>query len=300
MKEQGEIVKIRTTIETRRDKMAYFQMNPFVKWAGGKGQLLSTLLERAPKAFGRYYEPFIGGGAMLLGLAPSKASINDSNTVLINVYRQLKENSNKLIETLQQLDAIPCSKERYYEIRKTYNEKIADNQTSDVEAAALLIWLNKHCFNGLYRVNRKGAFNVPWNTKVNGNSFDEGNLRLISEYLRKNNVTISVGDFEAFCSRIRPGDFVYFDSPYLPVSETAYFTDYTADGFSMDDHVRLAKLYKKLTEKGVYAMLSNHDVSLVYELYGNMGYHIESVEVKRLINRNAAKRTGKEVIITNY
>lgn len=280
--------------------MAEFQMTPFVKWAGGKSQLLDRLIKKIPVSFGRYYEPFVGGGAFFLALAPQKASINDCNQQLMNVYKELKMNIGEVISFLKKFDSYPCDKERYYTLRDNYNMRISTGQSKNAETAALMIWLNKHCFNGLYRVNKKGLFNVPWNNKINGSSFDEDNLRLIGEYLRKRKVSLSNMDFEKFCSRVRKGDFVYFDSPYLPVSDTAYFTDYTANGFSKEDHIRLAKLYDVLTERGVYVMLSNQDVPKVYELYGNKGYTIEQIDAKRLINRNAKKRTGKEVIITNY
>ncbi len=274
--------------------MSTFSMKPFVKWAGGKSQLLERLVSKMPVDYGRYYEPFVGGGAFLLAFMPPKATINDSNENLINVYNQLKMHLEDLIEILTSLDSKDCTKERYYQIRDQYNAK----KELDVENAALFIWLNKHCFNGLYRVNSKGQFNVPWNTKKAGISFEEDNLRLIGQYLRKNDITIACKDFETLCTRIRPNDFVYFDSPYLPISETAYFTDYTADGFKMADHERLAKLFRRLNDKGVKVMLSNNDVPKVYELYN--GFNIESFEVKRMINSNANRRTGKEVIVTNY
>lgn len=280
--------------------MPEFTMSPFVKWAGGKGQLLNTLIAKLPAHYGRYYEPFVGGGAFVLGLAPERAAINDSNSILINIYQQLKTNENEVIERLADLDSVLCDKERYYQLRENYNEKIKQGYTLDAEMASLMIWLNKHCFNGLYRVNKKGLFNVPWNRREKGSSFDEKNLHAIGKYLRDNDVLICNGDFEAFCGQVQPGDFVYFDSPYVPVTETANFTDYTADGFTLADHQRLAALFDLLTDRGVFIMLSNNDTPLVHELYGNKGYDIQSLDVKRLINRNAKKRTGKEVIITNY
>ena len=162
----------------------------------------------------------------------------------------------------------------------------------------MTIWINKHCFNGLYRVNSKGLFNVPYNNKINGSSMNEQNLRDIGRYLNEANVEIREGDFEVACADVKGGDFVYFDSPYIPVSETANFTDYTKDGFSHEDHCRLAKLFKRLSEEGVKVMLSNHNVDLVHQLYD--GFNIESVNVKRAINSDASKRVGEEVIITNY
>lgn len=280
--------------------MTEFKMSPFVKWAGGKGQLLDTLIAKLPAHYGRYYEPFVGGGAFLLGLSPEQAAINDTNSVLINIYRQLKENGHEVIERLKNLDSVLCDKERYYQLRAKYNEKIMQGCTLDTEVAALMIWLNKHCFNGLYRVNKKGLFNVPWNRREKGNSFDESNLQAIGQYLRENDVLICNEDFEDFCTQIQTGDFVYFDSPYVPVTETANFTDYTADGFTLADHQRLANLFDVLNDRGVFIMLSNNDTPLVHDLYGHKGYKIQSIDVKRLINCNAKKRTGKEVIITNY
>jgi DNA adenine methylase len=271
--------------------------SPFVKWAGGKKQLLSKLKERMPNSYLNYYEPFIGGGALLFDVQPEHAVINDTNSQLLNCYRQLKNNYNNVINEVKMLDSVSCDKERYYIIRDKYNKKILDNQL-DAECAALMIWINKHCFNGLYRVNKKGLFNVPYNNKVNGPSINEDNLRDIGLYLNNYNVDIREGDFEDACVDVKKDDFVYFDSPYVPVTETANFTDYTKDGFTYEDHVRLSKLYKKLDKKGAKIMLSNNDVPLVYELYGE--FNIDRFNVRRAINRNANKRKGKEVIITNY
>lgn len=270
---------------------------PFVQWAGGKRQLLEKLEARMPESYGKYYEPFIGGGALLLDVHPQKAVINDNNEQLLNAYRQIKENSEQVIQEVCILDEVPCDKERYYEQRDKYNKKIAANQL-DAECAALMIWINKHCFNGLYRVNSKGAFNVPYNNKKTGLSIDIDNIRNIAEYLKKGDIEIRQGDFEEACADVKKGDFVYFDSPYVPISETANFTGYTKDGFSLDDHKRLAVLFKKLADAGAFIMLSNHNVPLVHELYS--GYNIEEVDVRRAINSDASKRSGKEVIITNY
>lgn len=276
--------------------MAY-KISPFVKWAGGKKQLLGRLEARLPPAYNRYYEPFIGGGALLLDVQPANAVINDVNEQLLNVYRQLKADAGAVIAALQALDAIPCDKEHYMRMRGEYNKRIAGN-ILDAECAALTIWINKHCFNGLYRVNSNGLFNVPYNNKAGGVSMNEDNLRQIGLYLREQNIEIRAGDFEAACADAAPGDFVYFDSPYIPASETADFTDYTKDGFGYEDHCRLAALYRRLDAMGIKVMLSNHNVDLVYELYD--GFKIEGVDVKRAINRDASKRVGKEVIITNY
>lgn len=273
------------------------KIGPFVKWAGGKKQLLDRLEARMPATYERYFEPFIGGGALLLDVRPERAIFNDTNEQLLNVYRQLKLDAEAVIRAANNLDADPCDVDRYVAVREKYNSKIKAREL-DAECAALMIWINKHCFNGLYRVNSKGLFNVPYNNKTGGISIDPANLRNIGLYLRSNDVEIRQGDFESACADVAPGDFVYFDSPYVPISETANFTDYTKDGFSLEDHRRLAALYRRLAAQGTKVMLSNHNVPLVHELY--RGFTIEEVDVRRAINRDASKRSGKEVIITNY
>ena len=271
--------------------------SPAIKWAGGKTQLLNIITENLPDSYNNYYEPFIGGGAVLLSVKPEKALINDINEQLINLYIQIRDSVDDVLNKINNLDSVPCTKEFYYSIREQYNQKILSGE-KDAQAAALMIWLNKHCFNGLYRVNSKGLFNVPFNNRVKGKSVDASNIRAISDYLNQAKVNITCMDFEEACTTVSAGDFVYFDSPYVPESETAYFTDYAKGGFSLEDHKRLSKLFKCLDEKGAKIMLSNNDVPLVRELYE--GYKIQSFAVKRMINRNANKRTGKEVLITNY
>lgn len=273
------------------------RMTPVLKWAGGKTQLLDQIIANMPSVYNDYYEPFIGGGAVLLGLAPNRAIINDINGQLVNLYVQLKNSPECLINMINELDSFHCTKERYYLLRERYNFKIV-NSEYDVESAALMIWINKHCFNGLYRVNKKGLFNVPYNNKTCGRSIDESNLRAISNYLNHNDITITCHDFEKACETVSDGDFVYFDSPYVPESLTASFTDYTLDGFTYKDHLRLASLFKKLDRLGAKVLLSNNDVPLVRSLY--KGYDIITLEVKRMINRDASKRTGKEVLVRNY
>ena len=273
------------------------KMSPVLKWAGGKTQLLGLITDNMPTEYNNYYEPFIGGGAVLLGLSPQRAFFNDINEQLINLYLQLKTAVENVIEKVNKLDSVPCNSEVYYGIREQYNQKIA-NHDLDAECAALMIWINKHCFNGLYRVNKKGLFNVPYNNRVNGKSIDESNMRAISEYLQNADATITCADFEMACENVLPGDFVYFDSPYVPESITASFTDYTKDSFSLADHKRLAVLFRRLDKLGAKLMLSNNDLPFVRELYA--GYHIQSIGVKRMINRDANKRTGKEVLVTNY
>lgn len=273
------------------------KMSPVLKWAGGKSQLLEYIVKNMPAQYGNYHEPFLGGAAVLLGVSPQRAFVSDINEQLVNLYMQLRDAAESVIDAVNEMDALPCDKEKYYAVRERYNKKIAGHEL-DAECAALMIWVNKHCFNGLYRVNGKGLFNVPYNNKTGGKSIDEDNVRAISRYLRDADIAIACLDFEESCQNVLPGDFVYLDSPYVPQSATASFTDYTMDGFTLSDHERLAALFRRLDGIGAKVMLSNNDVPLVRELYA--GYGIQSVEVKRLINRNAGGRTGREVLITNY
>ena len=271
------------------------EIMPVVKWAGGKRQLLDRIVERLPKTFDHYFEPFVGGGAVLFGLQPEKATINDINGELINLYSTIKNTPQAFLEKIMAFDGVDCDKEYYYAQRARYNEKVAAGER-DSELAALFVWLNKHCFNGLYRVNSKGQFNVPYNNK-NGKtlSVSAENIEEMSAFLQ--NVEILQGDFEASVAEAKKGDFIFFDSPYAPINANS-FEDYTKEGFAEEEHRRLASLFSELSRRGCYCMLTNHDVPLIRELYAE--YSIEVVTVKRLINRNANARTGTEVIITNY
>lgn len=270
---------------------------PFVKWAGGKRQLLVQIRERMPEKYNKYYEPFVGGGAVVFELLPEKAVINDINRALVNAYKQICNNPKVFIDAVNQLDSEMWEdgKEYYYSLREHYNDKLM-REEFDVELAALFVFINKHCFNGLYRVNGKGLFNVPYNNSRK-QSIDEDSIWEISEYLKK--VTIMEGDFQSACEDAKAGDFVFIDSPYAPLNPTS-FESYTKEGFDIESHRRLAELYDELTARGCYCMLTNHNTELINELYGNKGYRIDVVSVKRLINADASKRVGEEVIICNY
>lgn len=270
---------------------------PFVKWAGGKRQLLDKILERMPQSYNNYFEPFIGGGAVLFKLQPERAVINDINTSLINTYRIIADNPKEFIAKVNKLDSGmgENGKTYYYSLREHYNEKLMKEEF-DVELAALFVFINKHCFNGLYRVNSRGLFNVPYNnsTKV---SIDAESVLAVSEYLKK--VSILQGDFEEACCDAKKDDFIFIDSPYAPLNPTS-FESYTKEGFDVESHERLAKLFDELTKRGCYCMLTNHNTEFINKLYGNKGYRIDIVSVKRMINSDASKRTGEEVIICNY
>lgn len=270
---------------------------PFVKWAGGKRQLLTQIKERMPKSYNRYYEPFVGGGAVTFGICQEGAVINDINKALMNTYRKICKEPDDFINEIQKLDSgmWEDGKEYYYFIRKKYNNKLIQEEF-DVEMAALFVFINKHCFNGLYRVNGKGLFNVPYNNSRKP-SCDKDVIMAVSEYLKS--VTILEGDFEDACDSISKGDFVFFDSPYAPLNSSS-FEAYTKEGFDIESHKRLARLFDKLTDIGCYCMLTNHNTDFINGLYGKKGYRIDVVDVKRMINSNASKRIGEEVIICNY
>ena len=273
-------------------------MQPFIKWAGGKRQLLNEIEKRLPNEYNTYFEPFIGGGALLFDIEPKDAVIGDTNKVLIDSYNYIKNDINLLITLLDEFalnhEKTEDKKEFYYENRKIFNLKIEEEEY-DIFTSALFIYLNKTCFNGLYRVNSKGVFNVPFNNRKKLKLYDELNIIEVSKYLT--NVKILNSDFEETCKTAKEGDFIFFDSPYAPIKQDS-FESYTKEGFSYEEHKRLARLFKEMTEKGVYCMLTNHNTILINELYSN--YNIDVVKVKRMINSDANNRVGEEVIITNY
>ncbi len=264
---------------------------PFLKWVGGKTQLLPKLLERMPAKFGVYHEPFVGGGALFLEVQPGEAHLSDTNAELMNCYQVLRRDLPRLIELLKQY---PYEKRFYYRMRAKSPEDL-----EPVERAARTIYLNKTGFNGLYRVNSKGGFNVPFGRYTNPIICDETNLRAVAARLR--GVKLHLEDFAKVLDRAKKGDFVYFDPPYYPLSVTAHFTDYTKDGFGHAEQVRLAETFDALHERGVFVMLSNSDHPCIHELYDGKGYVMEKVLVPRSVNSKPSAR-GKitEVLIRNY
>lgn len=291
-------------------------IKPFVKWAGGKGQLLPVLLERLPQGFAQddswtYIEPFVGGGALLfqvMSLFPNvrRAVINDNNPALIIAYQTVKNNVTKLIQCLRRIEkeffALDDAKRKEYFLaqRTTYN-RLSLNQP--VEKSALLIFLNRTCFNGLYRVNQKGEFNVPFGRYANPLICDERTLLADSEVLQK--VEIMHGDYEQTLAKATGKTVFYFDPPYKPLTQTASFTAYTIKSFDDGEQIRLASFCNKCDRKGFNWLLSNSDTSLyeltplIESLYKN--YFIEKTLAKRMINSNAKER-GKicELLISNF
>lgn len=266
---------------------------PIVKWVGGKRQLMFELLKNMPENYNRYFEPFIGGGALFFELQPDNAYISDMNEELINLYKVVRDNVDELVADLQKHD---ISKEYFIKIRNIDRTEEYENWSA-VQKASRFIYLNRTCFNGMYRVNSKGEFNVPFGHYKNPRILNENNLINCSNLLQK--TEIKHADFSEILKVVKKGDFVYFDPPYVPLSETSSFTSYTKDGFDMDMQFKLRDICDELDSMGVKFLLSNSDTKLVNELYKN--YNIKKVFASRQINANADGR-GKitEVLVRNY
>lgn len=271
---------------------------PFVKWAGGKRSIIDKLIKLSPDEFNTYYEPFVGGGAMLFELTPKKAVINDYNTELINVYNCIKI-EDKFTSMCNELNKHETnhSEEYYYQIRDLDKDKRKFSKLPDYKRAARTIYLNKSCFNGLYRVNSKNEFNVPFGKKAKVNTYDGVNLGIIYSFLNLNDIRILSIDFEEAVKDAKKGDFIYFDPPYD--SDTYTFNSYTENGFGKDEQKRLSEVFKELDKKGCYVMLSNYNTVLINELYKD--YNFNYVETQRNIGAKAKDRgIVEEVIITNF
>jgi DNA adenine methylase len=271
---------------------------PFVKWAGGKRRLLSDLKPLIPEHFGRYHEPFVGGGALFFHLASRRhpstkpwASLSDANRRLVRTYRAVRDAPERLLARLARLET-DHDKEHFYSIRALDPDAFVD----DVEVAAWFIYLNKTAFNGLYRVNRKGRFNVPIGRYDRPNICDTKAIRAASIALQ--GAEIQNEGFESVLERAQPGDVVYFDPPYVPASKTASFTDYTRAGFTLEDQTRLRDIAAELKLNGIRVILSNSDTAVVRDLYRS-GFDLGTVKCGRSINSKATGR-GRvgELLIT--
>ncbi|MBN2825520.1 MAG: DNA adenine methylase [Campylobacterales bacterium] len=267
---------------------------PIIKWVGGKRQLINELKRLMPPKYNRYFEPFIGGGALFFELKPQNAFINDYNSELINLYQVVRDNPNALIvDVCEHKNEV----EYYYEIRALDRDREIFDKLSDVKRASRFLYLNKTAFNGLYRVNSKNQFNVPFGRYKNPNYCVPDNIMACSELFK--NTEMTNDDFEVIKDKVQAGDFVYFDPPYIPLTATSSFTTYTDKGFDEDMQFRLKELCDSIDKKGAYFMLSNSSVKLVYELYES--YNIHEVKAKRSINSNGNGR-GKitEMVVINY
>src|SRR5215831_144896 len=274
-------------------------VHPFVKWAGGKGQLLSELDKMIPGQLNRYFEPFLGGAAMFIHLASrnmiSTAYLSDTNEELIKAFKVVRDSVGELIEFLNQhqreYDKNPS--EYYYRLRELIQPR------NDVEIAARFVALNKTCFNGLYRVNQNGKFNVPMGDYKKPLICDSSNLKNVSSVLRHSNAEIQCVDYRQTLSKGETNDFVYLDPPYDPVSYTSDFTAYTPNGFGRENQVQLANVFRKLSDRGCFVLLSNSDTPFIRQLYSD--FNIKEVDVQRAINCKGSKRAGyKELLISNY
>jgi DNA adenine methylase len=252
---------------------------PFIKWAGGKRQLLPELLRYVPGQYSRYFEPFVGGGALFFELRAKRALLADVNERLIRTYRGVK---NDVEDVIGLLEGYPHEQDFFYELRD-----VPIDEKSDAEVAAWFIYLNKLGFNGLYRVNRKNRFNVPFGRHRNPTICDAATLRACSASLA--DAELCVADFEAVVAQAAAGDLVYFDPPYVPLSVTSSFTSYTSDGFGPADQIRLRDLALKLKERGVHVLLSNSSAAFVRDLY-QPAFETNEVSATRLVNSKVGRR----------
>ena len=268
---------------------------PVVKWVGGKRQLLPEIIKHVP-SFTTYYEPFIGGGAVLFEIQPLKAVINDYNSELINMYQVIKDNVDDLIKALK---LHKNDSDYFYNIRELDRNHMLYSNLSDIEKAARLLYLNKTCFNGLFRVNQAGEFNSPFGNYKNPNIINDITLKAVSNYFNSSQIIFKSGDFENILKNIKKNSFVYLDPPYDPVSKSSSFTGYTMGGFNNNEQERLKNVCDDLNSKGIKFLLSNSATDFIKGLYKN--YRIETVKAKRSINSIASLRGEiDEVLIRNY
>lgn len=270
---------------------------PFLKWVGGKRQIMPSIVELLPKNIGRlnYVEPFIGGGAVLFHLQPQNAIINDFNSELINVYEVVRDNLDELI---QDLKTHRNEADYFYELRGL-DRTDGFNNLTNIQKASRVIYLNKTCFNGLYRVNNSGEFNSPFGKYKNPNIVNEPTLKAVNRFLNQNNIIIQTGDYANVLENIPENSFVYLDPPYHPISESSNFTGYIQGGWDLWDQIRLREVCDNLNERGIKFLLSNSSAQLIKDQYQN--YQINIVKANRSINSDASNRGEiDELLIRNY
>ena len=274
----------------------HYSISPIVKWVGGKRQLLPEIMPLINKKCSTYVEPFVGGGAVFFELQPKKAIINDYNSELVNVYTVVRDHSEELIEELEKHNRYNNG-EYFYMIRALDRSEAYDTM-SDTEKAARIIYLNKTCYNGLYRVNSAGQFNSPYGKYKNPNIVNEDSIRAMSRYLQSNKITIRQGDYKEVLKGLRRGAFVYLDPPYMPISLSSSFTGYTENGFSYAQQVTLKEECDKLRKKGISFLQSNSDCPEIRDLYRE--YEIRKVQEKRRINSKGNKRGEINEVLIYY
>ena len=270
---------------------------PFLKWAGGKRQLMPEIREMLPDGVTThpYYEPFIGGGALFFELLPKRAVINDYNEELINVYTVIRDNPSELIEDLKRHKN---TAEYFYKIRAIDRQPLFRNLTK-IERASRIIYLNKTCYNGLYRVNNAGEFNSPFGRYKNPNIVNEPVIKAVSKYLNSSQIQISSCDYALILKDIPTDSFVYLDPPYHPISESSSFTGYVQGGWDEGDQLRLRDVCNRLRDNGIKFLLSNSASDFIREIYSDYNIHI--VQAKRSVNSNSSRRGQvDEFLIRNY
>jgi DNA adenine methylase len=270
---------------------------PFLKWVGGKRQLMPEIRKMLPRGVANrpYYEPFIGGGALFFDLQPKRAIINDYNEELINVYTVIRDNPNELIEDLRKHEN---TAEYFYEIRAVDRQPLFAH-LSKIQRASRIIYLNKTCYNGLYRVNNAGEFNSPFGKYKNPNIVNEPVIKAVSKYLNSPQIQISNGDYELILRDVPINSFVYLDPPYHPISESSNFTGYVQGGWNDGDQLRLRDVCNRLNDNGIKFLLSNSASDFIRDIYS--GYNIHVVQANRAVNSNSSKRGQvDEFLICNY
>ncbi len=274
----------------------HYSISPIVKWVGGKRQLLPEIMPLINKKCSTYVEPFVGGGAVFFELQPKKAIINDYNSELVNVYTVVRDHSEELIEELEKHNR--NNNGEYFYMIRALDRSEAYHTMSDTEKAARIIYLNKTCYNGLYRVNSAGQFNSPYGKYKNPNIVNEDSIRAMSRYLQSNKITIKQGDYKEVLRGLRRGAFVYLDPPYMPISLSSSFTGYTENGFSYAQQVTLKEECDKLRKKGISFLQSNSDCPEIRDLYKE--YEIRTVQAKRRINSKGNKRGEINEVLIYY
>jgi DNA adenine methylase len=288
---------MKSTIMSRQLLIKEALVQPFLKWVGGKRQLLGEIRPLIPKGYKRYFEPFLGGGAVFFSLQPKTGFVNDLNTELINCYQVIRNNPNELLVTLNQHQN---TSDHFYRIRELDRNPGLEFLTP-IERAARLIYLNKTCFNGLFRVNSQGQFNVPFGAYKSPVYADPAVIYAVSNYLQTSTIVFTSLDFADATAEAKHNDFVYFDPPYDPVSDTSSFTGYNLHGFGRDEQERLKGTCDVLTGRGVKVLISNSDTPFIRTLFSEDGYIIREVKARRNINSVGTGRGEiSELLISNY
>ena len=272
------------------------KISPILKWAGGKRQLLSEIIPLVPSSFNTYFEPFVGAGAVLLELQPQRAIVNDANTELIIVYEVIRDNPDELIALLREHEA-NHSKDYYYQIRDLDRNREKFDSLDKIFKAARMIYLNRTCFNGLYRVNRKGYFNTPMGRNSSIQIVNETGIQKISQYLNSANVSFLNSDYRTAIETVSAGDFVFLDPPYFPTNRDS-FVRYDMSPFGVEQQHELKAVCDQMTQKGIPFIETNSDCDEIRELYAD--YRLIEIDVRRSINAKIDGRRGKELIILNY